>query len=281
MSRTLITGGSGLLGPYLAAAGDNDTIRISGLRRGDVACDLRRKTDAHNLIEAEAPDILINCCALTNVDQCEADPRAAFALNETAVRNLATALPANATLVQISTDQVYPDRPGPHNEEAAAPVNVYGRSKLAGEAAALEHPESLVLRVNFFGPSKTEGRASLSDWMTRAFQAREPITLFTDSLFTPLLMSTLAATIMELVARGARGIFNVGSRNGMSKHRFGLKLAEELGLDASCAMAGRAAGVSGRASRPPDLRMDVTKTEAFLGRPMPSLASEISRLGRS
>ena len=283
MTRILITGGTGLLGPYLqdAAEGRDGRVRISGHRGGEVRCDLRDLRSIQDLITNEAPDTIINCAALTDVDGCEAEPDAAHALNATSVANIAEYLPHTSTLVQISTDQVYPDTPGPHAEESARPVNVYGASKLAGEAAALRHPESLVLRVNFFGPSRTEGRSSLSDWMARSFREHAPVTLFTDSLFSPLTMRSLAALVFELLDTGARGIFNAGSREGFSKHGFGLALAETLGLDASAASAGHATDIPGRARRPHDLRMNVDRLERLLGRPMPTLRSEIADLGRS
>lgn len=280
--RILITGGTGLLGPYLAGAADCRTqIRISGQRGGDRKCDLRNVADTCRLIDAEKPDVVINCCAYTDVDGCENEPAAAYSLNARTVENLTRALPRSSTLVQISTDQVYPDQPGPHSESDADPVNIYGKSKLEGEQAALAHSKSLVLRVNFFGPSMTAGRHSLSDWMTNGFRTNSPMTLFTDSLFSPLPMTTLAKTLFELLELKTTGIFNVGSRDGMSKHAFGLKLAKSFNFDTSSVSAGRAAAIAGRAIRPGDLRMDITRLEASLGRNMPTLCNEITELGRS
>ncbi|GIJ78901.1 NAD(P)-dependent oxidoreductase [Micromonospora phaseoli] len=96
-------------------------------------------TDAATVHAAVAGhDVVVNAAAWTDVDGAEQDEPAATAVNGAAVAHLATACARHgARLLQISTDYVLPgDATVPYREDApTAPVNAYGRSKLAGERA--------------------------------------------------------------------------------------------------------------------------------------------------
>lgn len=276
----MIAGGTGLLGPYLVSAGARlgHCLRLSRGRVGDVSCDLCDANRLRRVLAELRPALVVNAVALTDVDRCEAEPALADRLNRLAVSNLIATMPADAMLVQISTDQVYPDSAGPHSETDVAPVNVYGRTKLAGEMEALRRESTLVLRVNFFGPSRTPGRQSLSDLIASKLRARQSMVLFQDVLFSPLHMTTLSDTLFRMAERRMRGVFNLGCRDGVSKHAFGLMVAAKMGLPTSTAHAGYSTDIPGRVKRALDLRMDVSRIEAALGEPMHTLGQEVSTL---
>ena len=276
MTEVLITGGTGLLGAYIReAASPLGRVRSCGSKSGDLVFDLTAEEQAAELMLATRPDLVFHCAAMTNVDACQTDPKRAIALNTGSVENLAANLPDESRLIYISTDQVYPDTTGPHSEDKTQPLNLYGSTKLRGEEAALRRDNTLVLRVNFFGPSKTPGRSSLSDWLISSLKERKPITLFTDSLFSPLHLETLAGTILEAAQAQLTGVFNLGCRDGASKCDFGLAVAAHLGLPSDMATPGRSELVATRAK---DLRMDVSRIEKALGRAMPTLSQEVALL---
>ena len=226
--RWLITGATGRLGDYLAEACRRDgPVTTTSRAGGDRPCDLIDPVATGILLREVRPDVVVHAAGLTDVDACERDPQAAFATNRDTAVNLAAHMPPSARLVFISTDQVYPDVPGPHGEGDTGPVNVYGRSKLAGEQAALAFEGALVLRTNFFGPSRRPGRESLSDYLSRALAAKAPVVLFGDILFSPLLMATLADLVPELVEKNARGVLNVGCREGAKQS--GIRLGNRAG----------------------------------------------------
>lgn len=275
----LLTGATGLLGPYLVdALARLGPVVTVGRTRADRCLDLLDAEAVRAAVRDIDPARVVHAAGLTDVDACERDPAAADGANAATTRNLAAALLPGVPLVYLSTDQVYGATGAPHAEDVAAPVNAYGASKLAGEEAARRRPDALVLRVNFFGPSRTPGRQSLSDFVVGRLRCGDTLPLFVDSIFSPLHMATLAEIVRECLACGLAGTFNVGSRAGLSKRDFGLAIAQHLGLPADKAVDVRSADMAGRAPRPPDLRMDVRRIEAALGRPMPALAEEIAKL---
>jgi dTDP-4-dehydrorhamnose reductase len=277
--RWLITGATGLLSDYLIeACGRRGGVTTTARSGGDRRCDLTDGAAVRALLSEVAPDFVVHAAGLTDVDRCEREPDEAMAVNRDAGANIAAALSPSAGLVFVSTDQVYPDTSGPHAEDVVEPVNVYGRSKLAGEQAILQHPGALVLRTNFFGPSRRDGRASLSDFVIRSLRARQNATFFSDILFSPLHMATLGALVVEGAERGMTGIYNAGCRNGASKAEFALAVARHKGLQTETSRIGSSTVMPDRAKRPSDMRMAVGRIEQALGRPMPTLDQEVAKL---
>ncbi len=277
--RILVTGSSGLLGPYvveaLSSLGD---VFATARDQRDLRSDLTNKKDVAALLEKTAPDIVVHLAALTDVDRCEKEPVLAEKLNVHTSEILINELPKSSKMVLFSTDQVYPDVPGLHQEGTEAPVNVYGRTKLAAERAVSLLPNNLILRTNFFGASRSPGRESLSDFVVGKLSKEEEITLFEDIYFSPLHMSTLASLTVEAIDQDLRGTFNVGSRGGMSKKDFALTVARKKGLGTKSAKTGRSSELADRAPRPSDLRMDVSRFEKAMKISLPGLEQEISKM---
>ena len=274
-----MTGSEGLLAPYLIEEARKLGVVFSSARAsGDFPCDLSDRASIRRLMESTRPDWIVHAAALTDVDRCERFPEEADCANRLVVANLVDAIDENVRLVMLSTDQVYPNLPGPHREQFPGPVNVYGYSKLAGENEAMQHPRSLVVRTNFFGPSRSAGRSSLDEFFIRSFSAKHPTKLFTDVQFSPIHMASLAALIFDALGAGLAGIYNLGTRNGMTKAEFGIAVARHFGLDTDCALLCQSSQIPERAPRPLDLRLDTSKFEAALGCILPTLQSEIERL---
>lgn len=134
-------------------AANHDVLPLSYSQRGDGLVPL-------NLLDGDAvkktfadfrPDAVLHCAAERRPDVAEKDPAAAKQLNVEASRQLATiAKELNAVLVYVSTDYVFDGSSPPYSpEDTPNPLNLYGRTKLAGEQAVREtYPEgSIVLRV--------------------------------------------------------------------------------------------------------------------------------------
>jgi dTDP-4-dehydrorhamnose reductase len=112
-------------------------------------CDLAAPGQVDAILEAKKPELIINAAAYTAVDKAEAEPDLAHLINEASVRRMAVFAHANnARLIHVSTDFVFDGTkqalyvPG----DATSPLGEYGKSKLAGELAALQAaPESTMI----------------------------------------------------------------------------------------------------------------------------------------
>jgi dTDP-4-dehydrorhamnose reductase len=281
--RVLVTGASGMLGrsllPVLREDGF-DVVAHGHAARMDVAADLTDEAASHAMLDQLAPEAIVNLVALTNVDRCEEQPNEAYRLNVRTVEVIASWIERHrpCELIQISTDQVY-DGSGPHREADVTITNMYGISKYAGELAALRAGGTIV-RTNFFGRSLLPGRPSFSDWLTTKLRTREPFTGFDDVLFSPVSMATLARMLVHVLAAPRSGVFNLGSRDGISKAAFAEALARHFDLDASAMRHGSSRDMKLKAYRPGDMRMDCSSFEVAFGVALPSLQNEIERLER-
>src|ERR1035441_3535997 len=131
--RLLITGATGQVGWQLQRA-------LAPL--GEVIACTRAQLDladpeaAAKSVRDFAPDIVVNAAAYTNVDKAESEPELAHTVNATAPGRIAEELArTGGLLIHYSTDYVFDGaKPTPYEEtDPTGPLNVYGRSKLAGE----------------------------------------------------------------------------------------------------------------------------------------------------
>lgn len=144
--KILITGANGQLGTELRrciAAGKTELGPLPAkLQRATVLAtdvdtlDITNRHEVAAYVRHHAPDAIISCAAFTNVDGCETNREAAFAVNALGARNLAMAAEEiGAKLVHVSTDYVFSgDAAQPVWEyDLPAPRSVYGKTKLLGE----------------------------------------------------------------------------------------------------------------------------------------------------
>lgn len=258
--KVLITGSTGFLGPYLMDAfkvdPENTVCGISRSGPSDYKGDLT-KEGIVELLMVNRPDLVIHAAAATNVDWCQKNPLAAYATNVKATRNLVKFLKPSSKLVYISSDMVY-SGPGPHfvGGHTVNPINSYGMTKFFGELEAEKHPNHLILRTNIYGLARSTGvRSSLVDFLIGTFNSGLPLNIFTDVMFSPLHVVTLCNLIRQMVMDDTRGVHNLGSSNGISKAKFALLLASNLGLSAAQALTVESISGDGRAPRPKDMRM--------------------------
>jgi dTDP-4-dehydrorhamnose reductase len=282
VTRVVVTGASGLLGATVLGAFEDAegwANRSHALPDGTPLRQVDLLGDAGQALREAAPELVVHCAALTDVDACERDPDAAYALNAAAAAQLAAATHAlGARFVQISTDAVYDgERTGEHAEdEPPRPANVYAESKLAGEQAVLEaHPEALVLRTTMHGWTPA-GRRSFSESILRGLVRGDRLTLFADVRFSPLVVTDHAALIKRLAGHG--GVLNLGAADSVTKEEFGRIVAREFELSDAPIAGVSLASIGLSAARPRNTALDVTRLAHALGEPPPSVADGVRAL---
>ena len=152
--RVLIVGNAGQVGVELQRS-FADSCEVIGVDRESV--DLAQPDQVRSMVRRVEPGIILNAAAYTAVDRAESEKEMATAINAEAPRILAEqALRLNALLVHYSTDYVFNGaKPGPWTEQdAPAPLNVYGATKLAGEEAIQQvGGKVLIFRTSWvYGP---------------------------------------------------------------------------------------------------------------------------------
>lgn len=208
----LVTGAGGMLGVDLVERLRSEGERVIALARRDLdVCDAAAVAAA---VEGHRPAVVVNCAAWTRVDDAESQERAALAVNGTAVRGLASACDTvGAVLVQPSTDYVFDGRAAaPYAETAGtAPINAYGRSKLAGERAVLEGGSGYVVRTAWLYGAHG---GNFVRTMVRLAAEREHLDVVDDQVGQPTWTRDLAERIVALVRSGAPGGIYHGTNSG-------------------------------------------------------------------
>ncbi|KAL7937076.1 hypothetical protein V8C35DRAFT_214868 [Trichoderma chlorosporum] len=187
----LVTGATGLLGREVVAAfqlRSGWTVKGSGYSRADgvdvLKLDLESGADIAKTLDEIRPHVVVHCAAQRFPDKVDKDPEAARALNIAASKTLASATAArDIFMIYISTDYVFPGRPGDAPYEADAtpgPTNLYGQTKLDGEKAVLEEyavagKEGLgvALRVPvLYGHAETPSESAVNVLMDSVWKAQ-------------------------------------------------------------------------------------------------------------
>lgn len=281
--RILITGATGMLGVELLRVlaqhhrcTGGSSVRPLGTDRWFEA-DLAAPAQWQAKLHALAPEVIVHAAALTHVDSCERDPDLARRINSDATRILAKYCADNgAYFAYISTDAVFDGQKlGRYTEaDATGPVNVYGRSKLDGEAAALACPGALVLRTNIFG--WRPGRAdSFAEWVLEALRAQSPLTMFTDVSYTPVATSLLARMVEKCVEARLPGLHHAGGAQSLSKYDFALRVAAAYGLSTDCIEPISVDDKPLAARRPRNMALDSSRLARALGIALPDVDASI------
>jgi len=153
-----------------------------------------------NFFEKQQIDYCINCAAYTAVDKAEAEKEKAFLINAEAAGFLASVCNDHHTkLIHVSTDYIYDgtSRRALKEEDAVAPLNVYGWSKLKGEELVLKNnPSALIIRTSWvysiYG-------SNFVKTMLRLFKEKESLNVVNDQQGSPTYAADLAQIIMNFI----------------------------------------------------------------------------------
>lgn len=228
--KIILLGAAGQVGRQLIATRPED-IELHAYTRQEL--NICSQSELESLFQAVAPSTVINAAAYTDVEAAEENQDLAFAVNSEAPGMIAANCPPDCRFIHLSTDFVFDGEKGePYRpEDATAPLNVYGASKLQGEINVLnQRPDSLILRTAWiYSPT---GKNFLSA-MLKLLSEKTELRVVDDQRGTPSSAATLAQVIWRFVNnRDLQGIFHWTDRGEASWYEFACEIQKQaLSLD--------------------------------------------------
>lgn len=197
----LVTGAAGQVGREIVRAPAAAGFSLVAFDR--IGLDITNRSAVMQAIAQVQPAVVINAAAYTAVDKAESEPEAAFAINRDGPAYLAEACAVQgAALLHISTDYVFDGaKSGPWVEDdPVSPLNIYGLSKAAGEAAIRERLERhLTVRTSWVYGAL--GGGNFVKTMLRLGGERDRLTIVADQHGCPTAAADLAAALLTLAGR--------------------------------------------------------------------------------
>jgi len=229
--RILVLGASGQLGRELLRSRDATAKHeLVGLQ--EEHCDIRKPGSVDAALNEITPDAVINCAAWTRVDEAERQPEAAFAVNQAGAANVARACAARrVVLCHMSTDYVFDgSQTSPMDESVEPqPINVYGRSKLAGEleVSALLPDRHLIVRTAWLF-----GQQGPNFVMTILRRAREggQMRVVDDQMGSPTWTGHLAPAVVRALDIEARGTLHLTAAGSTTWYGFAKAIVADGGV---------------------------------------------------
>lgn len=257
----------------------------------DWPADFRQPETLAQTLRGLRPDVVVNAAAYTAVDRAETESELAHTINATAPGVLAREAAAlGATLLHFSTDYVF-DGSGstPRTEDApTAPLNAYGRSKLAGEqairASGCRH---LILRTSWVYAARG---GNFARTMLKLAAERDRLRVVADQIGAPTgaeLLADLSAHALRGLQRDAAlsGTYHVAPSGETSWHAYACRVIE------AAAARGRPLKLAPRdieaiptrdyptpAARPLNSRLDTTRFRDAFGLHLPPWQRGVDRM---
>jgi dTDP-4-dehydrorhamnose reductase len=279
LKSILVIGKNGQVGSELSHA-----LRASGdvTALGRTELDLTNPDALRAIIRAAKPDVIVNAAAYTAVDKAESEPDLAMQINAIAPGIMAEeALRLGALLVHYSTDYVFDGaKPTAYTEsDTPNPLNVYGRTKLAGEQAiqttGVAH---YILRSSWVYAA--EG-ANFLNTILRLARERPELRIVNDQTGAPTwgrAIAELTAQILSIRLRDDAdpryGLYHLTASGAVTWFGFAQAILAEAqktpGLATPRLIPITTAEYPLPARRPANSRLDCTKLEALLATRLPS-----------
>ena len=261
--RVLVTGAAGMLGRDLVAhlEGGHQVTAV------DLDVDVTDPDAVDACLDACGPDAVFHLAAWTDVDGAETQEESALAVNGDGTRNVARAAArTGASLVVPSTDYVFDGRKGsPYTEDdPTGPLGAYGRTKLAGETAALEEWPGGVRIARTAWLYGCHGR-NFVDTMRALGAERDEVFVVDDQEGSPTWTRDLVPALVALLDRPP-GIYHTAGAGSVTWAGLAEAVFAEAGL--RCRVGRVTTAEMGRpAPRPAFSALAVTRTGAPRLRP--------------
>lgn len=233
MTRLLVLGAKGQVGRAVAACARQADIPHVALGRAE--CDITDLRAVERVVRDSR--MVINCAAYTSVDRAETEVEAAHSINTVGAENVAKACAAAAIpLVHLSTEHVFDGaslRPA-REDDPTAPLNVYGRSKLAGEIAVRTCLQShIILRTSWIFSADGHNFAKT---MIRLAHEQAQLRVVDDQIGGPTAADDLAKAILSIVVASENpgfanwGTYHFSGAPPVSRYEFARAILAHSGI---------------------------------------------------
>lgn len=202
------------------------------LTKASLKLDVRNEHAVSQMVKATCPALIIHLAAETDVDRCEQEPEHAYLTNAVGTEYVVSAcrMPG-VRLLYVSTAGVFDgQKPTPYVEtDAPNPVNVYGRSKLAGEFAVRQHMRAYyIVRAGWMVGGYERDKKFVGK-ILRLLKGQREISVVTDKIGSPTFTEDLSRGIAALIETDHTGLFHMTNHGVCSRYEFARKLIEYLG----------------------------------------------------
>ncbi|MEM6335237.1 MAG: sugar nucleotide-binding protein [Bacteroidota bacterium] len=269
--RILWIGGTGYLSRHLSDDATRhelvSTYRstpLPGLRHS-IPLDVTEVDAFPRVFDLIQPDAVIYAAALNPGAGTEDEM---FAVNATGAGEAARqAHERGIRFVYVSTDHVHAGTHAPYADDAApTPINVYGRTKAAGEAHVLDaDPGACCVRTSLIYSLEHIDRGTGA--FARRLNAGETLYLFDDAIRQPVEADQFIAALFELAGHDYAGSINVAGSTSLNRTRFAQLMLTFWGVpyNDQTLTSGPASAVT--TGTPLDLRLDLTAAKRILSQP--------------
>lgn len=267
--KIVLFGGSGQLGfEMIKRASDLNFDLIAPVTK---EVDITSRNDVIAFISRVKPDVIVNSAAYTAVDKAEENPEAAYLVNRDGVRFIAeAALQNNCRVIHLSTDYVFDGSIETALTEDAPvnPVNVYGKSKLAGE---IEIERILGSRGLVVRTSSLHGQRGLNfvHTMIELLSSRETVNVVSDQFMCPTWAGWLAECLLDLIRIDCSGVLHACGQGVTSWYGFASEIRTILEVsrkDLAIIEPVSSSNFLRPAPRPRYSALDCSKLSRILGR---------------
>ena len=227
--KVAVIGANGQLGADVSREFNRMGDDVYDLSHSDI--EICSSESVREVLGEAKPQIIVNTAAMHNVESCEREPLKAYEANAVAPRNLAVvAREIHAVLIHISTDYVFDgSKKEPYLEaDPAMPLNVYGNTKLAGEAFVRAYAgKYFILRTAaLYGknPCRAKGGRNFVELMLKLASERDELRVVNDEVVSPTATSELARQIVALSRTDNFGLYHATAEGSCTWYEFAKKI---------------------------------------------------------
>lgn len=217
--KILIAGSAGQLGK--AFKNELAQRNINFVAPDEKDCNITQFESVAKIIDSLEPSIVINCAAYNAVDDAETNQEIADLVNHKSVKNMAYICKTrNCRIVHYGTDYVFNGKKEDLYKETDEPdpLNIYGKSKAAGEQAVLDSGcKSLVLRTSWvYGDGTQNFICKLLGWSEK----NRILKISSDEASVPTSVKEMVKATLTLLEKNESGLFHLTNSNYCSRYEW-------------------------------------------------------------